>query len=94
MTKPKLYYAHITRRHTHCYINSSTQYKGMYTSCSYHSLFARQWIYKHHDLELRSKDMYEYSMQWRDELKEQSVNITYLTSSDCQSSHANAFSFF
>ena len=38
MTKPKLYYAHITITHTHCYINSSTQYKGMYTSCSYHSL--------------------------------------------------------
>ena len=28
MTKPKLYYAHITRTHTHCYINFSTQYKG------------------------------------------------------------------
>jgi len=33
----------------------------------------------------------EYSLQWRDESKEQSVNITYLTSSDCQSSHANPF---
>ena len=45
ITKPKLYYAHITRTHTHCYINSSTQYKGMYTSCSYHSLFVRQWMF-------------------------------------------------
>jgi hypothetical protein len=48
MTKPKLYDAHITRTHTHCYIHSSTQYKGMYTSCRYRSLFVRQWIYKHH----------------------------------------------
>ena len=45
MTKPKLYYAHITRTHTHCYINYSTQYKGIYTSCSYPSLFVRQWIF-------------------------------------------------
>jgi hypothetical protein len=30
-------------------------------------------------------------LQWRDESKEQSVNITYLTSSDCQSSLANPF---
>jgi hypothetical protein len=30
-------------------------------------------------------------LQWRDESKEQSANITYLTSSDCQSSHANPF---
>jgi hypothetical protein len=33
-------------------------------------------------------------LQWRDESKEQSVNITYLTSSDCQSSHANPFFYF
>ena len=32
-----------------------------------------------------------YTLQWRDESKEQSVDITYLTSSDCQSSHANPF---
>ena len=32
-----------------------------------------------------------YKLQWRDESKEQSVDITYLTSSDCQSSHANPF---
>jgi len=31
-------------------------------------------------------------MYFNDESKEQSVNITYLTSSDCQSSHANPFS--
>jgi len=30
-------------------------------------------------------------MYFNDESKEQSVNITYLTSSDCQSSHANPF---
>jgi hypothetical protein len=42
-----------------------------------------------HDLERDSKDMYEYSLQWRDESKEQSVNITYLTFSVCQSSHAS-----
>ena len=47
-----------------------------------------------HDPERDSKDMQEYSLQWRDESKEQSVNITYLTSSDCQSSHANPFYFF
>jgi hypothetical protein len=40
-----------------------------------------------HDPKRGSKDMQEYSLQWRDESKEQSVNITYLTSSDCQSSH-------
>ena len=34
-----------------------------------------------------------YKLQWRDESKEQSVDITYLTSSDCQSSHANPFFF-
>ena len=33
-------------------------------------------------------------MKWRDDSKEQSVNITYLTSSDCQSSHANPFFSF
>ena len=32
-----------------------------------------------------------YKLQWRDESKEQSVDITFLTSSDCQSSHANPF---
>ena len=32
-----------------------------------------------------------YKLQWRDESKEQNVDITYLTSSDCQSSHANPF---
>ena len=58
MTKPKLYYAYITRTHTHCYINSSTQYKGMYTSCSYHSLFVRQWIYKHHFPRMFSGKLY------------------------------------
>ena len=35
-----------------------------------------------------------WRLQWRDESKEQSVNITYLTSSDCQSSHANPFFSF
>ena len=32
-----------------------------------------------------------YKLQWRDESKERNVDITYLTSSDCQSSHANLF---
>jgi hypothetical protein len=31
-----------------------------------------------HDPERGSKDMKEYALQWRDESKEQSVNITYL----------------
>ena len=35
-----------------------------------------------------------YQLQWRDESKEQNFNITYLTSSDCQSSHVNPFFFF
>jgi hypothetical protein len=26
MTKPKLYYAHITRTHTHCYINCQSSH--------------------------------------------------------------------
>jgi len=55
MTQPKLYYAHITRTLAHCYINSSTQYKGMYTSCNYHSLFVRLGFL--HDAERGSKDM-------------------------------------